>query len=117
MGAPPVRHRVPAGRGHLSAPRVFAFHKPRKVVVSRVREDGAVSVFELLPAEVRGWFEVVLGEGHNREIRRLFLAVDFKVRRLVRNAIGPVMLGDLPAGQDRELSAQEVSGLGTLVGS
>jgi len=174
---------------------VFAFHKPRNVVVSRVREGGAATVFELLAAPYRDWFavgrldrdsegllllcddsrlaqrlmdpggvaktylvtvgglpreeeleairrggiaiaghparpaqvrrlgkaprggtrfEVVLHEGRNREIRRLFLAAGFKVRRLVRTAVGSIALGELPPGEGRELSATEVAALRAL---
>jgi pseudouridine synthase len=56
-------------------------------------------------------FEVVLREGRNREIRRLFLAAGFKVRRLVRVAVGPIHLAPLEPGQGRELSPGEVAAL------
>jgi pseudouridine synthase len=55
--------------------------------------------------------EVVLHEGRNRQIRRLFAAAGFKVRRLVRVAVGPIALGDLPSGAWRELAAREVEEL------
>ena len=56
-------------------------------------------------------FQVTLHEGRNREIRRLFRAAGFKVRRLVRVAVGSVELSDLPAGGGRELSPSEVQRL------
>jgi len=55
------------------------------------------------------WLEVVLDEGRNRQIRRLLAAFDLSVVRLVRVAIGPVVLGDLAKGAWRELSRDEVA--------
>ena len=56
-------------------------------------------------------FRVVLREGVNREIRRLFSVAGHKVRRLVRVAVGPIALGDLQKGKGRELSGPEVEQL------
>jgi 23S rRNA pseudouridine2605 synthase len=176
--------------------RIYVLHKPRKFVVSRVREGGARTVFELLPHVYREWFavgrldkdseglllfcndprlaqrlmdpggvekgylvtvrgfprgpdlakvrrggvlidghptlpvevttlgkaprggtrlKVILREGRNREIRRLFAFAGFKVRRLVRVAVGALELADLPEGEGRELAPEEVAALRTLV--
>jgi 23S rRNA pseudouridine2605 synthase len=49
-------------------------------------------------------FKVVLHEGRNREVRRLWEAVGHKVIRLIRVRYGPIELPpDLPAGQWRAL--------------
>jgi len=53
-------------------------------------------------------FQVTLHEGRNRQIRRLFRAAGFEVRRLVRIAVGPIGLRGLPEGGGRELSPSEV---------
>ena len=55
--------------------------------------------------------EMILDEGRNREIRRLFARVGHKVQRLTRVAVGPVRLGDLPPGAVRLLTKQEVAAL------
>ncbi len=54
-----------------------------------------------------GWLEVVLEEGKNREVRRLLASRGGSVRRLVRVSFGPLLLGDLPKGRWRLLSAEE----------
>ena len=51
---------------------------------------------------------VMMREGRKREVRRIFDALDRPVRRLVRERLGPLRLGDLPEGQWRELTAEEV---------
>jgi len=55
--------------------------------------------------------EMTLDEGRNREIRRLLARLGHKVQRLVRAAVGPVRLGDLPRGGHRRLTAEEVQQL------
>ena len=57
------------------------------------------------------WFKIVLDEGKNRQIRKLFEAIDVEVLRLVRVAIGPLELGTLGKGEWRHLTAAEVSAL------
>ena len=52
--------------------------------------------------------ELVMNEGRNREVRRMFDAVGHPVIRLVRVAIGPLRDRNLAPGRWRELSAQEV---------
>lgn len=51
---------------------------------------------------------ILMREGRKREVRRLFDAVGHPVRRLVRERLGPVRLGDLPLGEWRELTPAEV---------
>lgn len=65
----------------------------------------------LRAGEKHAWLEIVLEEGRNRQIRRLLAALDIGVLRLVRVRIGPLSLGDLPKGQWRELTAEEVESL------
>jgi len=53
------------------------------------------------------WLEVVLDEGRNRHIRGLLSSLGVNVLRLVRVAIGPLELGNLPKGEVRHLTEAE----------
>jgi 23S rRNA pseudouridine2605 synthase len=55
--------------------------------------------------------ELELTEGKNREVRRLFEAENLTVDRLRRVRIGPVRLGELPAGKWRALTETEIKSL------
>lgn len=56
-------------------------------------------------------YEVTLGEGKKRQIRRMFEASGERVRRLKRESVGSVQLGDLGPSQFRPLTEGEVHGL------
>lgn len=54
------------------------------------------------------WFELVLHEGKNNQIRKMFDAVGHSVLKLRRVAIGHLTDAGLPVGAVRELTAAEV---------
>ena len=60
--------------------------------------------------------ELTLTDGRNREIRRMFAALDLKVSALRRIAFGPIELGELTLGAIRSLSAGERDSLYRIVG-
>ena len=85
---------------------------PPPAVLDRLRaglmlEDGPARFDSLLPVPGRegtghSWFRVILHEGRNREVRRLWQAAGFEVSRLSRLRYGPVELPrDLRPGQWR----------------
>jgi len=55
--------------------------------------------------------ELVLGEGRNREIRRMLARIGHKVLRLRRTALGPLRLEKQPVGSYRSLTHAEVTRL------
>jgi 23S rRNA pseudouridine2605 synthase len=57
--------------------------------------------------------KIVLDEGKNRHIRRIFAGLGIEVLRLIRVAIGELRLGDLRKAMARELTPQEVKKLST----
>src|SRR5467141_2016629 len=65
----------------------------------------------LRQGERHSWLGIVLDEGKNRQIRRMFEELKIEVLRLVRVAIGPLALGDLPKGATRPLDREEKQSL------
>ena len=82
-------------------------------------EDG-VARFDSISVQggsgANAWYRVSLHEGRNREIRRLFAALDIPVNRLLRTDYGPVALGDMHRGMTRHLNGSELDALYTAVG-
>jgi len=61
----------------------------------------------LRSGEKNSWVELVLDEGKNRQIRRMFDALGIEVLRLIRVAVGALQLGALPKGKHRPLDPDE----------
>ena len=51
---------------------------------------------------------VVLRQGINRQIRRMFYEIGYEVKRLVRTRVGTLRLGELPRGHWRALTSGEL---------
>lgn len=78
----------------------------RPATVTRLREPGGKTVFE-----------ITITEGRNRQVRRMVEALDAKVLMLVRVAIGEIRIGELKIGELRELTAGELAALATSIRS
>jgi 23S rRNA pseudouridine2605 synthase len=78
-------------------------------------EDGPASFDSISPQGGEGanhWYQVVLREGRNREVRRLFEAFQLPVSRLMRVRFGPVNLPPrVKRGQMLKLEQKQVVGL------
>ena len=68
------------------------------------------------PGTDRSVLEMELTQGINRQIRRMCRDAGLTVLKLVRIAQGPLLLGNLPPGQCRELTAGELAALRQAVG-
>jgi len=117
---------------HLSHPR-YGIRKTYRVKVKgelrdtalrRLREGVRLPEGRTAPAEVRvveasdrkTWLEITIAEGKRRQIRRMCEAVGLLVEKLVRTRLGPLKLGNLPPGQFRMLTGDEVAKLRRAVG-
>jgi 23S rRNA pseudouridine2605 synthase len=87
---------------------VSALEKGISTTVGLLR---AKSVRVLRGGQKNTWLEIVLEEGKNRHIRRMLEEFGIEVLRLLRIAIGPLTLGDLPKGGSCSLTAAEKQSL------
>ncbi|MBR4472287.1 MAG: rRNA pseudouridine synthase [Oscillospiraceae bacterium] len=55
--------------------------------------------------------DITVGEGRNRQIRRMCEEAGLIVLRLIRTAEGPLKLGSLPSGSSRPLTDEEIASL------
>ena len=83
-----------------------------------VLEDGearVVSFSILRRGEKNSWIRVVVTEGRNRLVKRMFSAIRHPVLKLKRVEFGPIKLGELPIGQFRYLTSEEMESLKKLI--
>ncbi len=72
------------------------------------------AVVEYLLQRDGHWVQIKISEGKNRQVRRMFDAVGYKVKRLIRTAIGPLKLEGLQPGQWRHLTSAELTAVTKL---
>jgi len=74
-------------------------------------EDGKAKVVSfrvLRQREKNSWLQVVVAEGRNRMVKRMFSAIGHPVLKLKRIEFGSIRLGNLPIGQFRYLTPDEI---------
>jgi 23S rRNA pseudouridine2605 synthase len=77
-------------------------------------DEGRTAPARIQHVRCRGshtWFEMILHEGRNRQVRRMCESLGYEVSRLIRIGYDFLTLDDLPAGSYRPLSDQEVARL------
>jgi len=109
--------QVQLKRGSSNLFKVKVQGVPTDNAIERLRrgirlEDGVRTA----PAEITGikrtatnsWYEVILHEGRNQQIRRMFDAIGHSVLKLARVRIGPIVEPRLKSGSWRLLTREEV---------
>ncbi len=96
--------------------------RPSEKVIQRLRSGISIPLedgrrVKTSPAKIRlaentpnPWYEVVLIEGRNRQIRRMFKEIGFDVEKIKRVQLGPIVL-DVEPGKYRSLTVKEVAQL------
>ena len=93
---------------------------PTGVAINKLRrgvrlEDGfktaPAEILELQATDKNGWYEVVLHEGHNQQIRKMFDSIGHSVVKLRRIAIGNIRDNNSLAGTARKLGEDEIKEL------
>ncbi len=112
---------------HLTHPR-FQVEKEYHALLSPILDSKAIRAWregvmldgvQTAPALVTvlkrlddaAWVRVVLREGRKRQIREVATLLGYTTRRLLRVREGNLLLGDLPLGEWRNLSSEEVASL------
>jgi 23S rRNA pseudouridine2604 synthase len=107
-----VNEILRAGHGHEKEYVVEVDQPITERTLARLRKGIDLDGRKTLPAEAEKLaprvFRMVLREGRNRQIRRMCEAMDLRVKRLVRVRVMNVLLGELPPGRWRKLTAQEL---------
>ena len=81
--------------------------KVKNQLESGVKLDDGISTFEL-SGSGDSW-KIILHEGRNRQIRRTFEAIDYRVKSLHRTNFGPFKLENLKSGHWREVEPGELT--------
>ena len=102
--------------------------KPEEKDIARLRKGIGIELedgrrVKTSPARIRlvedganPWYEVILIEGRNRQIRRMFEKVGHFVEKIRRVQLGPLVL-DVEPGKYRTLNVKEIEGLKAAAGS
>lgn len=125
-----LAHRLMHPSFHL--PRTYDVLLPKKLTDAQLKRfaqgihlaDGPTAALDIRPVGTKNmgkshcyWYRLVVHEGRNRLVRRIFEKLGARIVKLVRVAYGPIRLPpDLPPGEITPLSADQILRLKQLVG-
>ena len=94
--------------------RVYGIKKPinitnKKIVINGIsyHPKSIKLIKKSLNNTCNSWYEVILTEGKNREIRKIFEYFGFKVNRLIRTRFGSYDLDNMKQGEYKEVTIDE----------
>ncbi|MEC7489474.1 MAG: pseudouridine synthase [Pseudomonadota bacterium] len=96
--------------------RVRVFGTPTKNALKTLKSGISINTIDYAPIDTtidntrasNSWLTVSLGEGKNREVRKVFEHLGYPVSRLIRTAYGPFQLGQLPRGNVRKIASRVI---------
>jgi 23S rRNA pseudouridine2605 synthase len=105
--------------GHSRVYRVLVKGEPSAATLERwqrgITLDGRPTRFDkvVVESQERGetWLRITVHEGRKHLVRRMVAALGHPPQRLIRVAMGPLKLGDLPPGKWRYLTEEELRSL------
>lgn len=125
-----LAHRLMHPSFHM--PRTYDVLLPKKLTDTQLKrfaegirlEDGPTAAIDIRPVGAKNmgkshcyWYRLIVHEGRNRLVRRIFEKLGARIVKLVRVAYGPIRLPpDLPPGEIMPLSADQILRLKQLVG-
>lgn len=91
---------------------------PSPVDIEKLKRGVVIDGRKTYPAQVN-WLKdntvlITIHEGRNRQVRKMFESLDYKVKYLQRISIGNLKLGNVPLGRWRHLNTSEINYLKNL---
>lgn len=94
---------------HVGLDQTLSKSAEQKIVRGVTLDDGERAALVSCEPQGKQWYRVCLTRGKYREVRRIFQAVGYDVKRLIRMQYGPIKLPKtLKAGQFQPLSSADI---------
>jgi 23S rRNA pseudouridine2605 synthase len=120
-----LAHRIMYPRSHLLKHyRVKVMGHPAPAKLERLRRGIKLDGRRTLPARITvgkkstqsTWLHVIIHEGRQNQLKKMFNRIGHPVCSICRTAIGPVRLTHLKRGEIRAMTSEEIRGLRKLCG-